>query len=565
MNAEESSIASTRHEEEECGKEELGNRNVLDHAPEPARTKRALLANMRHELRTPINAIIGYSEMLLEDVELLGRDDFVSDLQRIHTAGKRLLAILDEILDSTRVEATKMDVTSEAFGAHVRHELRTPLNAVIGYSEMLLESAQDAGQDDLIADLYKIHTAGKRLLEFLDHIINLSRIEAGEGSFDLEAPGASTMVRDVVTTIRSLKVDEASSSQVERGSLLVVDDNEMNREMLSRQFERQGYEVSVAPNGHLALDLVRAKRFDLVLLDMVMPEMNGYQVLQRLKTDSSLRHIPVIMISALDDTDAVVRCIELGADDYLPKPFNPVLLKARIAACLEKKRLRDREQDYLEQLRIEREKSERLLLNILPEPIVARLKRGEAPIADGFEEATVLFADLVGFTQLSAVTPAKELVAMLNEIFSSFDRLAERYGLEKIKTIGDAYMAVAGLPTPRSDHAETAADMSLDIVKTIAQFRAEAGKPLSIRVGINTGPVVAGVIGNNKFSYDLWGDTVNTASRMESHGVPDSISVTAAVYERLRHKYVFEERGILRIKNKGEMRVYLLKARLTAP
>ncbi|MBI4322381.1 MAG: response regulator [Chloroflexi bacterium] len=536
-------------------------RTGADHPLETTRARRALISNMRHELRTPINAILGYSEMLVEDAQQLGYDSFIADLQKINTAGKRLLALLDDLLDPAKIEAGKVDVTSEAFGAHVRHELRTPLNAVIGYSEMLLEAAEDAAQDDLIPDLRKVHTAGQRLFAHLEDVINLSKIEAGKTILDLEASGESSMVRDVVTTIRSLYRDDLGAAAIETGSLLIVDDNEMNRDMLSRHLQRQGYEVSVAENGRRALDLIGSKRFDLVLLDMVMPEMNGYQVLQRLKTDVGLRHIPVIMISALDETDAVVRCIEMGADDYLPKPFNPILLKARIGACLEKKRLRDREQEYLEQLRLEREKSERLLLNVLPQPIAERLKRGEAPIADSFAEATVLFADLVGFTQISSVTPPKELVAVLNHIFSALDHLGERHGLEKIKTIGDAYMAVAGLPTPRADHVEAAAEMALDILQAVAQVRAEIGKPFSIRIGMNSGPVVAGVIGRNKFAYDLWGDTVNTASRMESHGVPDHVAVTAAVYERLRGRYVFEPRGMIEIKNKGQMPVYLLKAR----
>ncbi len=529
---------------------------------EAVRTKRAILANMRHELRTPINAILGYSEILLEDAEELGCTSYIPDLQKINVAGKRLLTVLDEVLDAARIEASKLDVTSDSFGAHVRHELRNPLNAVIGYSELLLESAEGDAQDDLMPDLRKIHTAGKRLLDLLDRIISLSQIEAGKTSLDEETSAESSLVRDVVTTIRPLGEDDASVAKGECGALLVVDDNEMNRDMLSRHLQRQGYDVSVAANGLEALSLIGAEQFDLVLLDLVMPGMNGYQVLQRLKGDATLRHIPVIMISALDEMDTVVRCIEVGADDYLPKPFNPVLLRARIGACLEKKWLRDLEQEYLQQLRLEREKSERLLLNVLPEPIAERLKQGEAPIADSFADATVLFADLVGFTRLSALMPAKELVELLNNIFSAFDQLAERHGMEKIKTIGDAYMAVAGLPTPRSDHVEAAADMALGMLEAIARIRADINTPFSIRIGINTGPVVAGVIGTKKFAYDLWGDTVNTASRMESHGVSNAICVTANVHERLQDKYQFEARGVIEVKDKGDMKLYLLKRKI---
>jgi adenylate cyclase len=349
----------------------------------------------------------------------------------------------------------------------------------------------------------------------------------------------------------------------EYGHILVVDDNRMNRLKLSRSLEQQGHAVALAEDGQQALEMIRAQSFDLVLLDIVMPEMDGYQVLERMKRDSSLRDIPVIVISALDEMESVIKCIKMGAEDYLPKPFDPVLLRARIEACLEKKRLRDQEQAYLEQLQTEREKSERLLLNILPEPIADRLKQGQSTIADSFAEVTVLFADVVGFTRLSTHMSPTELVALLNEIFSTFDRLAEQHGLEKIKTIGDAYMVVGGLPTARPDHAGAVAEMALDMQRAIVQFRAENGKPLSIRIGIHTGPVVAGVIGTRKFSYDLWGDTVNTASRMESHGLGGGIQVTAKTYERLRDKYLFEERGLIQVKGKGEMMAYLLLGRKT--
>lgn len=212
-------------------------------------------------------------------------------------------------------------------------------------------------------------------------------------------------------------------------------------------------------------------------------------------------------------------------------------------------------------LRKEQEKSENLLLNILPKPIAEKLKNGQNNIANGFAEATILFADLVGFTKLSEKIEPSELVSLLNQIFSSFDRLTDKHNLEKIKTVGDAYMVVGGLPMPREDSTEAIAEMALDILQEIARFNVESELNLSIRIGINTGPVVAGVIGTKKFIYDLWGDAVNTASRMESHGIPDAIQVTESTYNILKNKYVFKERGIISIKGKGEMNTYLLVAR----
>ena len=209
-------------------------------------------------------------------------------------------------------------------------------------------------------------------------------------------------------------------------------------------------------------------------------------------------------------------------------------------------------------LREEQEKSEKLLLNILPKAIAERLKQNETTIAEYFPEVTVLFADIVGFTALSAVMNPIDLVELLNKIFSRFDLLCDRHGLEKIKTIGDAYMVVGGLPYPRADHAEAIAQMALDMQTEIARFNANNRKYFSIRVGIHSGPVVAGVIGIKKFIYDLWGDTVNLASRMESHGLSWRIQVSETTYKLLEHKYLFQERGIIDVKGKGGMRTYLL-------
>ena len=211
-----------------------------------------------------------------------------------------------------------------------------------------------------------------------------------------------------------------------------------------------------------------------------------------------------------------------------------------------------------EALKFQQEQSEKLLLNILPKPIAERLKAKQSTIADSFADVSVLFADIVGFTELSARMSPTELVKRLNVIFSHFDQLAEKYGVEKIKTIGDAYMVVGGLPMPRDDHAEAIAQMALGMQAKIAKLCADTGEKLAIRVGINSGPVVAGVIGVSKFTYDLWGDTVNVAARMEATGNAGRIQVTDVTYELLKDKYLFERRGVIPVKGKGDMMTYWL-------
>jgi class 3 adenylate cyclase len=205
------------------------------------------------------------------------------------------------------------------------------------------------------------------------------------------------------------------------------------------------------------------------------------------------------------------------------------------------------------------EENERLLRNILPGVIAARLKHGEKSIADGFAEVTVLFGDVVGFTAFSSQTPAAELVSLLNDLFSRFDAASQRLGIEKIKTIGDCYMAVCGLPTPRPDHARVMMKMALDMQREVAEFNRDRGTHLQLRIGLNSGPVVAGVIGSIKFIYDLWGDTVNLASRMESTGVPGAIQITESVYRELAGEYKFEERGLIEVKGKGKLPAWILR------
>jgi len=254
-------------------------------------------------------------------------------------------------------------------------------------------------------------------------------------------------------------------------------------------------------------------------------------------------------------TVVVEYCVPIaGRDVWLAETISPLNEETAILVAQD---ISERKQAE-EALRLEQEKSERLLRNILPEAIAQQLKQNPGVIAEQFNEVTIMFADLVGFTSLSARLKPIELVNLLNQIFSTFDELAQQLGLEKIKTIGDAYMVAAGLPIPREDHAQAMAQMALAMHSAVEHFQSEQNENIQIRIGINTGVVVAGVIGTNKFIYDLWGDAVNVASRMESSGQPGKIQVTAATYERLKDKYVFEKRGAITVKGKGEMETYWL-------
>lgn len=333
-------------------------------------------------------------------------------------------------------------------------------------------------------------------------------------------------------------------------ALLVVDDNDDNRYTLTRRLKRQGYDnVAVAENGREALEMLARDDFDLVLLDIMMPEINGYEVLERIKSDARLRQVPVIMISALDEIESVVKCIELGAKDYLPKPFNPVLLRARVGASLEKKRMRDQEAMYLDQLEAEKRRSDDLLHAILPAGAVGELKATDAVQPRRHEDVTVLFSDIVGFTAYCDQHPPEQVVAELEALVGAFEEIAEAHGLEKIKTIGDAFLATAGLLRALDASLEAAVACGLEMIRTAA-----ATAPFwELRVGLHRGPVVAGIVGRRKFLYDLWGDTVNVAARICEQARPGSLCLSEETWHLIQKDREATRLGQVEIKGKGAL------------
>jgi two-component system response regulator len=359
------------------------------------------LSNLHHELCTLLNTIIGYSEMLLEDAEDAGKKVYISNLGKIHAAGKQLFKLVDEILQSAKIDAARENLDLEAFGAMLRHKLRTPLNTIISSSEMLLEDAEKQGQENFIPDLQKIDAAGQHIQRLINKIVKHSKIQPGEMDTDIQTLASSSvtssLIQDVVSTTCPPAEDAASTKPNEQGFLLIVDDNETNRDLLAHHLESQGHTVAQAQNGRQALEMIDKDRFDLVLLDLIMPEMNGYQVLTHMKNGIGCKNIPVIMISALGEMDSVAQCIEMGAEDYLPKPFNPVLLKARINACLEKKRLRDMERLYAKSMELELEIGQQIQRGFFPNALpqlpgweIAAFFQAARQVAGDFYDAFLL-------------------------------------------------------------------------------------------------------------------------------------------------------------------------------
>ncbi|AQV94872.1 cyclase [Cupriavidus necator] len=386
------------------------------------------------------------------------------------------------------------------------------------------------------------------------------------------------------------------ASNILAARILVVDDLEANVLLLEQMLRGAGYvRIDSTVDPHAVLALHRKNHYDLILLDLQMPGMDGFEVMERLKAVETDSYLPVIVITA--QPDHKLRALRAGAKDFVSKPFDLAEVLMRVRNMLEVRLLHGESLQYgkelerkvheleasretivhqshelrrlYEKLVCEQQVTERLLLNVLPSPIAERLKRrsdliAAAPpeiIADKFQDVSVLFADLVQFTRFSPSMSPERLVAVLNEIFADFDNIADSRGLEKIKTIGDAYMAAAGLPVPADDHAARAAHMALDMLESLDQFNQRSGYNLQLRVGIHSGAVVAGVIGRRKFIYDLWGDTVNIASRMESQGVVGRVQVTDATRQQLGDPFLLEEHGLIAAKGIGDLHTWLLVGR----
>jgi len=333
-------------------------------------------------------------------------------------------------------------------------------------------------------------------------------------------------------------------------ALLVVDDNEDNRYTLTRRLNRQGYEnLTTAENGREALDLLAKRPFDLVLLDIMMPVMNGYEVLEHIKSDMALRDIPVIMISAVDEMESIVRCIKAGAEDHLPKPFNASLLKARIGASLEKKRLRDQEASYLKQIEVEKKRADDLLHATLPAAAVHELKATNMVRPRRFEDVAVLFCDVVGFTSYCDKHTPEEVVSHLQALVTEFEEVTAKHGLEKIKTVGDAFMATAGLLQHVEAPAAASVQAGFDMIAVARQL--EAG--WDVRVGIHMGPVVGGVVGRKQYLFDIWGDTVNIAARIADQADPGAVLVSAALWRNLGDIFRGSSKGLVELKGKGDL------------
>jgi adenylate cyclase len=493
-------------------------------------------AQLRHELRTPLNHIIGYAEMLLEEVGEGGKPELAAGLSALRTDARQVLGLLNEVL--ARGQGTP-DL------AAARGALAPPLERIRSAGETMRRRAAAGGDAALVPDLERIQAATARLDELLRH------------------GGVPARREDEAAPVAAAGVSEGPRRSV----VLVVDDNEENRDLLARRLRRQEYEVLTAAGGVAALDVLARTPVDLVLLDVMMPDVDGYAVLQRIKADPARRDIPVLMISALDQMDSVVRCIELGAEDYLAKPFDPVLLRARIGACLEKKRLHDQEARHRHELaELNRTLEQRVTQQVAQLERLGRLKRffspqladlivagdAEDPLKPHRREVTVVFADLRGFTAFAETAEPEELMAVLREYHAEMGRLVMEHEGTLERFAGDGMMVFFNDPLEVPNPAERAIRMALamrDAVGRLSVRWHKRGWELPLGVGIAQGYATIGAIGfEGRLDYGAIGTVTNLAARLCGEANGGQILISAKVAAAVEGMIEADDLGALTLK-----------------
>lgn len=349
----------------------------------------------------------------------------------------------------------------------------------------------------------------------------------------------------------------SDAAKPSRPTILVVDDTPQNLSLMSDLLEAN-YTMRLVLNGARALKIASTNPPDLILLDIMMPEMDGYEVCRQLKANPATSHIPVMFITAMHEVQDEEKGLELGAADYLTKPISPPIVLARVRHQLALKLAADKLREQNQLLEAEKSRAQDLLHNILPVEIAAELSATGKVRPVRHDAISVLFTDFSGFTQTSATMPDDRMVAELNDIFAAFDDICDELGVEKIKTIGDAFMAVAGLPKACNDHAQRCARAGLRMAEHLEKRNQEATFKWPLRIGIHSGPVVSGVVGKRKFTFDIWGDTVNIASRMESSGEVGRVNISAYTYDLIRSDFACEYRGKIDAKGKGQVDMYFV-------
>ena len=516
-------------------------------APSVVPAERVLVTQLRHDLRTPMNAVLGYGEVLVAEASELGVAEFLPDLQRFYDESKRMLDRVNEA-----VPAGSMEPSTD--GDSIRNQVRDKL---LEPSRALLELAKDlvakAGHIEAArSDLDRLVSAASKLVSLVD-VLGASADARPES-----APAAN-----VEQTLGRLH-PAAPLATGSDGRLLVVDDNAMNRDLLTRQLVREGYNVMAVASGREALETLRLHDLDLVLLDVVMPEMDGVQVLDQIQRDATLAEVPVIMMSALDEIAGVARCLEKGAADYLTKPVDPVLLRARLRSTLQIRRLREDLQHAERQLEDSAVTMQRLAQSVVPSALAAHFEHGELPPLAYYPEVTAV---VVRFEGVDAIASRRmgDAAKLLTQAFESFEQCSRSKGCDLTRLSDRAFTAIAGAPAWSDRHAEAASDLALGLRQAFIDGQSDAQGTMHVRIGVHTGALMTGVAGREKLVFGLWGDAVTTAEAIAAQAHLDAIQLSGATCAKIGDGFVLDNPLVLDVPGRGQLPTRALKARADRP
>ena len=507
----------------------MNNDTHTEAAGHDSRRDNARLDILRQELLSPILSIEGHADLLREQIS---DDDCLADLQKIVKAAQLTRKLIDEMLLAETQDSDEEQRDAER--SRFKHDLRNSVGAIAGYSEIILEELEDADElgEDARTYLDNQLADSSRLLKMLDTLFQAER-EFGEDS-------ESELNVDIGSLFDSFDRSDKETSEDISGRILVVDDNDSNRNLLAHQLRRQGHDISMTASGREALEMIRESAPDLILLDLFMPDLNGFDVLREMNKDEALRAIPVIIITGLSDKNAAVKCIEAGAFDLLIKPVSPALLEARVSACLERKAWHDKEQAYQQEL----EKSYTFIRKVfgryLSDEVVQQILESDEgmQMGGGKQQVTIMMTDIRGFSVLSQELDPQDCVRILNNYFGVMTPLIQKYDGVIDEFLGDAILAIFGAPVKTNDHARQAVACALEMQQAMAEVNHNNRKwdlpGIEMGIALNTGEVVVGNIGSETRSkYGVVGHHVNLTARIESFTVGGQVMASEYTVEEI--------------------------------
>lgn len=514
----------------------------------------AKLTSVREKIAGYVDYLSQRLKPFLTEDDLKQYPQMSTYVQNILNSSLTLKQYLTKLLNEDALEQKLQKGGLSEYLSIVRHDLRNPMNAIQGYAEMLLEDLHTAHEEILANKIQEIVRAIWEILNLIDEI-RITQQSPSPVSSQLIIPYASNPTKIKIEE-RLISKEELSEfiSFKEKIAILIVDDIEENCHVLDQYLRHIGYShIQAVHDGATAVEMIHKNGFDLVLLDVDMPGMNGIEVLSKIKEELIHQKIMVIMVSAADTMENTIRCIRMGAEDFLSKPFNRDLLNVRIGSCVEKKWFNNKEILLRKRIEEEKQRYERLLNAIFPPSIVAELAMTNEVKTRFFPNVAVLFTDVVNFTKYCDTHELSEIINSIQDLAEMCENVAIKYKLQKIKTIGDGFLVTGGMLTENKNPV-------LDCIQCAEELLAESLKLPSkwqLRAGIAYGTVIGGIVGHRQYLFDIWGDTVNTAARVQAYAEPSTVALTKKAWEEVESIYHAHSLGLITLKGKDPLEIFV--------